>query len=186
LRGRDDADDLHLLQDQRQREGREELGTEQMPKTTIDATSTISGTSDGVCVQDVLEPADETRFLTSNSATPVGLVGERRFEVLPFVCCHMFLPPRCGRPSWRLRGNDGRACGRRTCWREPGNGAPPSSYTRRSAPAEVHAFLDGDRLDALDRLVGHQRNAGVEEVLAFGRLRLGAVLGELGDRLDAL
>ncbi|ENN86394.1 hypothetical protein RHSP_19669 [Rhizobium freirei PRF 81] len=60
----------------------------------------------------------------------------------------------------------------------------PSSG-RGLAPALGRAFLGVDRLQARNRLVRHQRNAGIEEGLAFGRLRLFARRGELLDRLDA-
>src|SRR5689334_22721850 len=52
-------------------------------------------------------------------------------------------------------------------------------------PAELQALVRIDRLDAVDRLVGDQLDAGVEELQARSRLRLLAALGELGHRLDA-
>jgi hypothetical protein len=55
LRGADDADDRHLLQDQRQREGREEAAAQDRPKAAIDSTSTISGTAAGFLCSCVLE-----------------------------------------------------------------------------------------------------------------------------------
>src|SRR5688500_6872394 len=56
----------------------------------------------------------------------------------------------------------------------------------RSAPAVLESERRVLRLDAGLRLVGDQRDAGVDEVLARGGLRLGAVLGERGERLDTL
>ena len=54
-----------------------------------------------------------------------------------------------------------------------------------SAPALLLAFLDADRLDAVLRIVGHERDAGVGELLAFGLLGHRAVLRERGDGLHA-
>src|ERR1700688_985405 len=57
-----------------------------------------------------------------------------------------------------------------------------SSYQPRekSTPAELHAFLDGDRGHAGDGMIGHELLAGVDA------LRLLAGLDELRDRLDAV
>jgi hypothetical protein len=75
---RQDADDLHLLQDQRQRKGREEFLPEQHAEDEKRPTRTISGTSEGVCVQPMLEcstkPCPGCRIRQRWSARGRGLV----------------------------------------------------------------------------------------------------------------
>ena len=44
------------------------------------------------------------------------------------------------------------------------------SWAYGSAPAQLHAFGGIDGGHAIDRCVGHELDAGIEEVLAFGRL----------------
>src|ERR1700677_4548952 len=62
----------------------------------------------------------------------------------------------------------------------------PSPSLARSTPALGETFLRRDRRNAFDRLVGHERNAGVEEIEARARLRLLAGLGVFDRRFDAL
>src|ERR1700677_1062364 len=62
----------------------------------------------------------------------------------------------------------------------------PSPSLARSTPALGETFLRRDRRNAFDRLIGHERNAGVEEIEARARLRLLARLGVFDRRLDAL
>src|SRR5690606_23908026 len=71
------------------------------------------------------------------------------------------------------------------CETAPSHSAYPPNVRRGSlsAPAELQALGRVDRLDAVDRLVGDQRRASVEEVEAFRLGRLLACVGELLDRL---
>ena len=67
----------------------------------------------------------------------------------------------------------------------PGRSALRISCRQRlfwSAPALGQRFLGGDRGDAVDRLVGHEFDAGVEEVEAFAGAGLLATIGEGLDR----
>src|SRR5690606_25458148 len=61
---------------------------------------------------------------------------------------------------------------------------PKPRGQKRLAPAEVEALGRVDGLDAFDRLVGDERRAGVVEAEFGIDGRLGAVLGELRDRLE--
>src|SRR5690606_570526 len=54
-----------------------------------------------------------------------------------------------------------------------------------SAPAFFEAFLRVDGFDTFRRLVRDESDARIEEILAFGRLRLLAGIREFLDRLDA-
>src|SRR6185312_4368470 len=62
-----------------------------------------------------------------------------------------------------------------------------SSYAlSASTPALAEAVSGRGRRKTVDRLVGDQLDAGVEEVQARGRLRLLARLRKVDDRFDAL
>ena len=51
-------------------------------------------------------------------------------------------------------------------------------------PAEVQTFLDRDRLDTVDRLVGDKSDAGIKEVLAGRGFGLHALINPALDGLD--
>ena len=63
--------------------------------------------------------------------------------------------------------------------------ANPSPSRASLTPALGETFLRRDRRNAFDRLIGHERDAGVEEIEARSRLRLLAGLGVFDRRFDA-
>src|SRR6185295_8654536 len=75
-----------------------------------------------------------------------------------------------------------------TYYRKGGHEGRPSVFQRsfteiilRSTPAFGEAFLGIDRRNAFSRIIGDQRNAGIEEVLALGDARLLACVGKFLD-----
>ena len=126
----------------------------------IDTTSTTSGPRVGLRVQQVLDT--QARASRDGRSSKVG------------VGCLAALV--IGHEALRDVGVVGRALRRPSEWSTDRRVSPSSSPCPRSSPSASTPACG---------CVGDQRDAGVVEVLALGRLRLGAVLGELGDRLDA-
>ena len=169
----DDAHDLHLLQDQRQREGARRSGEPQSrPKTTTAAIRTISGTSAGVTCSACCNPAHEAAAVVSSKLGDVPVTAPCAARPFVVVGCGSspLLPQRRSRAPAVAPAMDPHRAGP-----DRQGGQPQHSSS---------ALFDRDRLDPVHGLVRHQRHAGVEEVLALGRFGQRAVGGELGDRLD--
>ena len=151
------------------------------PKTTIDATSTISGTSAGCHVQRVLEPADEAALRCPRTRRPSRSRFDCGLVVVGFGACSTSASPPCACAVGRAArpGCRGATAARlriatvtRRCW--------------RSTPAELHALLRprSTSTPSTGLSVTSATPVSKKSLPSVG-CRLGAVLGVGGDRLDA-
>ena len=185
LRGGEDADDGDLLQDERQRIGGEEAlaagdaeEDDQRHEHDQRHHGRVARAGSAGCRASadwlLLELGDRrSRCRPGPSRIPamLRLIGSpplpRRRAMRP---ARGLLRPAAAREK-------GGPCGRPA--RRAMLGSTSSQAGRDQPQHIVGAFLVSIDGDAVDRLVGDQRHAGVEEGLAFGRLRLLAVLGAL-------
>ncbi len=181
-----DGDDGHLLQDQRQVERREELAADDEAEEDDAEDEDEERDRRRIGVQEVLRRAGAgsaalpRRPRRSAVAGRQDLleVGRRSARlVVSLLIARSRLPRRMtGQESNRCRLLSRRQLSSLAYFRREG----------KSAPAELQAFLDRDRRNAVDRLGGDQRRAGVEEARPSGRSPAACPTAIASSAIDAI
>src|SRR5882724_1037158 len=156
-------------------------GPTMRPKAAMPSNSTIAGTAVGLAWRKCCSLRSGDLARTSNSATRCSLLSNGASRagmagwLLPISVIAPSLNHRIDHPAEHPLS--GVATSRDAC-------AEPNRELRLT-PALLQGGGAVDRGQARGGLVGHELDAGVEEVVTGRRLRLGAGVGELLHRLDA-